>query len=166
MGGMPFGEGPGGKGGKGGIPRPPGMGPGAGGRKRVLAIGVGGQIYSFLVSEGREVRRWRGDIRGNPPGGPPGIPNGGGIPPVERKRENTSQRFCSSVDIDVILWVVVQEGMNYTRKSKRRRWETPLSWTGLLAQHWVRARLAFCCVGRCDGVDDGLRLFVTDLYRR
>ena len=108
----------------------------------------------------REKRK--ADIRGNPPGGPPGIPNGGGIPPVE-KRKNTGQRFYSSIDEYSV--VNISRGMGYTRKSKRRRWKTPLSWAWLLAEHWIRARLAFCCVGRCNGVDNGLRLFMTDFCR-
>jgi len=33
----------------------------------------------------------------------------------------------------------------------------------VLREHWVRVRLALGRVGGCDGVDDALRLFVSDL---
>lgn len=51
-----------------------------------------------------------------------------------------------------------------------RTWEGERRWEGvarlILGQHRVCVCLSFGSVGRCDGIDDGLSLFVANFCRR
>lgn len=145
MGGMPLGPGAPGKGGMGGRPRPAAPG------------GAAVWLAEGSREEGRAlVENVRARPGGNWPGGAPGMPGkGGGAAPVSSSVSSTSSLSLGRTGRE----------RRATREGWERRRRTEATGAGLvLREHGVCVGLALGGVGRGDGVDDRLGLFVADFW--